>query len=259
MPEVINLLDAPVAERVEIFDTRYYRLDPQGELYPSVTTVLDRPMGPDLCDWHARMASRRTIELMEGTALPLMAGEKRDMIRDIVKDSEGAADRETQLHAIVGELFHEFMWTAELDNMLIEALPSRWRKMVDTLMFNWTRILSRWKVFPLLAELMMANPVYGYGGTLDALLQDEDGFRIALEVKTSRSLSYSHPMQASAYAMNLDYLGIGYDKIAVLRVDKYQDAVFDYKFVNKEKSFAKFLSCLDTYKVGDEVWEELDL
>ena len=248
-------LGLPEAKRVELFGTRYYQMSEGTPRYPSVTTVLKASMRPDLVDWYARCAARRALECVQAEALPTLMGERKQAIRDIVEDASGAADRERDFHANVGDIFHEFMWTGEIDQVLLEPLPHKFRVMVDRLAHNWATMLQRWHVFPILTEFPLIHPYYEYGGTLDALVEDESGTRIMLEVKTSRSLDYSHPVQASAYAKGLELLEVPFDKVAVLRVDKYKDDAFDYRIVDCEKAFPVFEAAAKVYKASEELWD----
>jgi len=256
MALIINELDLPVAQRMELFGERYYYTDSPYARVPSVTTVLKAAMGPDLTDWYARRAVRCALDMVQENPLPLSQPELMQARKDITVWASEDADRQRMNHAIVGDIFHGFMWTASVDDpRVVEALPAEFRKMVDRLIYNWSQMLQMWSIYPVLAELPVVNSFHGYGGTLDALVEDEYGRRILLEVKTGREVRLEHALQASAYGAALRRLGVEFSDVAVLRVDKYRDNVFEYRRVNEAKAFPSFVSALAVYNTNETIWE----
>ena len=257
MAEVINELGLEPSVQKEIFGVRHYEKD--GQMGPSVTTVLSRVMGPNLTNWYARMAARRAFDLASHRPTVAFADELKAWEKEAIEDASEAARREADWHAIVGELFHEAMWTGELDPILTEPLPHKFRKMIDTLIYNWSKILEEWQIYPVLTEFpILATSPSGliYGGTLDALVEDINGHRILLEVKTGRNVEYSHALQCAAYGDALKQMDVGYNEAFVIRVDKYMDHRFDYRPVNEELCVNLFDDCLRIYHIGEQVWGE---
>ena len=257
MVEVINELGLTPSIQKEIFGVRHYELN--GEMGPSVTTVLSRTMGPDLTNWYARLSARRVLELYGQRPTMAFADELKAWERETVEDASEAARREADWHALVGEVFHEVMWTGELDPMLVEMMPQKFRKMVDTLIFNWSTILADWGVYPILTEFpVLARSPSGliYGGTLDALVEDMNGNRLLLEVKTSREIQYTHAIQCAAYGHALREMEVDFHEAYVIRVDKYIDNRFDYRPINEDLGIKYFDNALHLYHVGEEVWGE---
>ena len=259
MATTINLLDLPTAERIDLYGTRYYKY---GELSgPSVTTVLKDSWAPDLADWHARCAVREALELREQIPPPSLLTERADWTRQIVAETEGAADRIATWHAAVGEIFHDYMWSGELDDLLVQQLPPDYAKYLSNLTRTWPEVLANWEIYPLLTEFQTIGIVpeeFVYGGTLDAVVEDESGYRALLEVKTSRSLSPSHAVQAAAYEHALSTMhAVHVDGVYVLRLDKYQAGKYDLWEVDLKKSFRFFEDSIRKYNLAEEVWIEM--
>ncbi len=251
----INDLGVPEAERIDVFGTRYYKL---GDLSgPSVTTVISAHMEDDFSDWRCRLAAGYALDMAAIHDRPALLSEQKEWRRDIVQDAAGEGEREALRHAAVGELFHEVMWTGDIDVDFVSALDPRFQKMFWTVVRGWQEMLDRWHVFPVLAEvkmLMITELGFIVGGTLDALVEDDSGHRSILDAKTGRELKKANALQLAAYGKMLTYNDIHYDDAYLLRLDKYQAGKFDYWPVDVDVSYAKFLKCVDLYNTGDEVW-----
>ena len=258
MPDV-NELGLIPAQRFELFDTRYYRNE-HNQSGPSVTTIIKDAMGPDLTDWYARCAAREALQLNKNTQIPAILADQKIWERDLVNEAATSAQRIGLQHAAVGELFHDFMWSGELDNEIAEALPPNFKHMLNTLMSNWAQIIGTWEILPILTEFKLIGTTFDnfvFGGTLDAVVEDKDGLRILLEVKTSRELSPSHAVQCAAYehALNETY-DLKVNNAYVLRLDKYKRDTFDYWEVNLPKAYARFENCVQLYNCQSEIWVE---
>ena len=252
----INDLGLVPAERFELFGTRYYRQE--GLSGPSVTTVIKDSWGPDLSDWYARCAAKDTIKAVNEIQQPALMKDRTAWEREIVSDAAGAGLRTALQHAAVGELFHDFMWSGELDTEKAETLPPEFRKMLNTLMQTWPQILSKWDIFPTLTEFKLIGLTSDesvYGGTPDAVVEDPSGYISLLEVKTSRQLATSHAVQAAAYehALRTRY-GLRVNGTFVLRIDKYQPGKFDYWEVDLINSWRFFEDAMHKYTKESEVW-----
>lgn len=243
-------------ERTEIGGERYYT---DGTTYgPSVTTVL-KCIGPDLSGWTARVGIKAALEAAVTDGWPAFptATARQDWVKDQVALYEGEARREGLQHAAVGEMFHNAMWTGDLDTKRLAALPKRFQKMFDVLLYNWEQIVDDLLGGTELVEqeqMVLGECVSGsYGGTIDAIV-DRGSATHLWEIKTSRSIAESHAIQAAAYAHALETMP---DEVWVLRIDKYSKGKVDFRRVDVKESMRHFEAALQLYNLSKEVWYDI--
>ena len=190
---------------------------------------------------------------------PVLLTDKRIWERDIVNEAAGEGNRIALQHAAVGELFHDFMWSGEIDNDLVDILPHEFQAMLRRVMATWPQILETWDIFPVLTEFQMASESEGgfpFGGTLDALVETQNGHRIMLEVKTGRMISDTHAIQCGAYGYALRTMyGVTADEYYVIRIDKYSPGKWEYRRVNINEGMKLFERCLYLYNQQADAWD----
>ena len=204
--------------------------------WPSVTTVLDAVMRPDLTRWGARMAADYIIghinDPVSKTALKTAAVDAPIAIRD-----EAAA---------FGTAIHHYIATGELPNPLTPE--------AQTAIDSWHCFQQQADARVLASEtpvlrMLGVDQRAGYGGTVDLVLEI-NGRRHVVDAKTTNGFHDRHALQVSAYAMAWpEPLAFdGRDCGAVLYLDKRPGHVgFTYRMVDVPAAYAAFRSALRFY------------
>ncbi len=172
--------------RVELLDNRFYEFN--GELYPSVTTILDAyPKGPAFFEWLK------------------MAGEKADEIRDQFGKR--------------GSVVHNL--TEQYDNGFPVALMSdsgpQYTSMEWAMFERYIEFSKRFSPEILGIELNYASAELKFGGTLDRIIK-LNGKLILIDIKTANYLHNHFWLQMSAYVKLFEEKNPGQkiDDIAIL-------------------------------------------
>lgn len=135
--------------------------------------------------WQDKIARGETPNYWESVAAP-------ERVRD------EAADIGKQIHACIeAYLKHGVMW----DESLLSPEAS----------YGLASWLAWWKESGYVAsqvELVVWSLIGGYGGTIDLLIKDGDGW-ILVDFKTSTSLHPSYYWQKAAYTVALTEMGLG--------------------------------------------------
>lgn len=157
----------PVNNRVELLDNRFYEFN--GELYPSVTTILDAyPKGPAFFEWLK------------------MAGEKADEIRDQFGKRGSVVHNLTEAYD-KGEPVS-----------LMNGSEPQYTSLEWSMFERYIEFVTRFTPEIMGIELNYASPVYKFGGTLDRIIK-LDGKLILIDIKTSNYLHNHFWLQMAAY------------------------------------------------------------
>lgn len=117
-------------------------------------------------------------------------------------------------------------------------------------MASFEHWLKTEKLTILKGDTRVASLEHGYGGSLDALAQDETGKLIVIDFKTGKSLYESHAFQVSAYSQafketyGLDYRPEG----VIIRFEKDKPKYERRETRDINDSFAAFKAALDLSK-----------
>jgi hypothetical protein len=172
--------------RIELLDNRFYEFN--GQLYPSVTTILDAyPKGPAFFEWLK------------------MAGEKADEIRDQF------GKRGSVVHNLTEQYDNGFPVTLMSDNgPLYSSLE--WAMFERYIDFS-----NRFAPDILGVELNYASEVLKFGGTLDRVIK-LNGKLVLIDIKTSNYLHNHFWLQMAAYVKLFEEKNPGQkiDQIAIL-------------------------------------------
>lgn len=153
--------------RIELLDNRFYEFD--GQLYPSVTTILDAyPKGPAFFEWLK------------------IAGEKADEIRDQF------GKRGSVVHNLTEQYDKELEVT-----LMFDGRP-QYTSLEWAMFERYIDFTTRFKPEILGIELNYASPTLGFGGTLDRVIR-LNGKLILIDIKTSNYLHNHFWLQVSAY------------------------------------------------------------
>jgi len=172
--------------RIELLDNRFYEFN--GQLYPSVTTILDAyPKGPAFYEWLK------------------IAGDKADEIRDQF------GKRGSVVHNLTEQYDNGFPVSLMSDNgPLYTSLE--WAMFERYIEFS-----TRFKADILGIELNYASEVLRFGGTLDRVIK-LNGKLILIDIKTSNYLHNHFWLQMAAYVKLFEEKNSGQkiDQIAIL-------------------------------------------
>lgn len=172
--------------RIELLDNRFYEFD--GQLYPSVTTILDAyPKGPAFFEWLK------------------IAGEKADEIRD----------QFGKRGSVVHNLSEQY--DKELEVTLMFDGKPQYTSLEWAMFERYIDFTSRFKPEILGIELNYASPSLGFGGTLDRIIK-LNGKLILIDIKTSNYLHNHFWLQMAAYVKLWEEKNPGQriDEIAIL-------------------------------------------
>lgn len=154
--------------RVELLDNRFYEFN--GQLYPSVTTILDAyPKGPAFFEWLKQ------------------AGEKADEIRD----------QFGKRGSVVHQLTEAYDRNFEVQLMSEDGKP-QYTSLEWSMLERYIDFIQRFKPEVLGIELNYASPDLKYGGTLDRIVNINDKLYL-IDIKTSNYLHNHFWLQMSAY------------------------------------------------------------
>ena len=172
--------------RIEFTDSRFY-LHPNGNYYPSVTTILDAyPKTAQFFSWLKEV------------------GQDADVIRD------EAGRRGSNVH----ELTERYDSGEEVTFLSNAGFPAF--KMSEWSMFERYVEFSR-TINPTI-EMMEAHMISDklqFAGTLDRIVTI-DGEKILLDIKTSNSIQPTHWLQLAAYNELIKEGGVKINKVAIL-------------------------------------------
>lgn len=156
-----------INNRIELLDNRFY--ESNGQLYPSVTTILDSyPKGPAFFEWLKQ------------------AGEKADEIRDQF------GKRGSVVHNLTEQYDKELPVS-----LMFEGKP-QYTSMEWAMFERYIEFLNRFKPEVLGIELNYASPTLGFGGTLDRIIKLDNKLTL-IDLKTSNYLHNHFWLQMAAY------------------------------------------------------------
>lgn len=185
-----------------------------GNPVPRVSNILDTAIGnKELIDWAASI-NKSSYEYIRDSALETgtITHEAIDDYLSGIKDFYERIDKKsfnTKITGMAKQAVKNFLhWESYINNF---------GYMIDEIIGLEIPIITPW-----------------YGGTTDAILRI-NGAVYLIDFKTSKQISFTYPLQASAYALGINSgysdIKIKIDGIGIIRVDKYKDAFDDY-FLN---------------------------
>lgn len=173
---------------------RYYRRAGSPRLYPSVTSILGGWGSSQLIRW----ARERTADVIRCRLLQRLGEPVTEALAD-----EVAAFREADFarEAALGSRVHEGIWRL-LSGELRAADPE-----TEPLVRAAADWLEETGAEPAMAEVPVLSERFGFGGTVDALLQLPDGTSLLVDWKTGEP-RVTHALQLAAYWQACEETGI---------------------------------------------------
>lgn len=226
------------SERLRGSSTRVYD-DAEGNLYPSVTSIIDMMEKPALIPWAAKMSAEYAVLHREALAeLPA---------EDAVTLIKGNWRKRRNKAADFGTLIHDFLDRGVHPNSLPEL---GYVKQAE----DFIHVVGL-DVYE--TEVTVCNPEQGYAGTID-VAASHNGDRIYVDWKTGSGLYESHAMQLVALGEathrldeygGLEPIDLADRGIAVrLAADEY-----DYKTITRGTD--KWIAVWDAFRGLIPVWQ----
>lgn len=204
---------------------RFYKID--GELYPSVTSLLDEflPESPFLKQW--RLKTPDWKEYMEQKA---QVG--------------------TVVHAYAANHFREQMHLPRIEEQEIKLNPQQEmeaRVAID----NFNKFISSYNIKPVACEITVYNKELKYAGTVD-LIADVDGVPAILDFKTSRMVRTTHEAQVVAYKKALlsypnDPFKVARARCRIVKLNFQKDLLI-WDVYNEGKAWNNFMEAVENYQ-----------
>jgi hypothetical protein len=173
----------PVLATTDADGERVYR-SPVGT-FPSVTRILNQVNQPALDRWKQKALVEA---LLRDPELVKLAVRDPDQVARRALSDNRAASLGTSVHALTER--------ADLSELDLDGLDEPKKAMLAG--YIACRDSTGWKVVH--SEATVINPLAGYGGTLDRILDVPDVGRVVADVKTSRSVYPDMALQLAAYA-----------------------------------------------------------
>lgn len=237
----------------------WYRHNPSGRLFSSVTTKTGILGNPRLKRWAANLAVEYLDKNWEVIS-ELPKRERKDHHKAAVLSHEDtfrdAGHVGTEGHEVVERYLLKWMETGERPRDIKDFIIG-----TDTRLWAIARSAERfcidYEIIPIAAELRVASEKYGFAGTLDSLMmvKTDKGYIFAIvDFKTSNSVDKpEYCMQVSAYRQALNEMtrtdpkkastGLSPKELLILQLDK---KVMKYKLVrviDRVSAFKAFVQC----------------
>ena len=242
-------------ERVTKNYRRFYRVEGDNNLYPSVTSVLSVLSKPGLQQWALRgMANTLEKELLELQRTGEIGGIDEAGIKAVVerasatskKQLEAAGDFGTRAHDVIDAIIRGSRGEGlQIENDILPVVKNFWDWWVDSGVTLDPR-----------GDTMIYSPTYGYAGALDALARTPEGDLMVCDWKTSNAIYESHLIQVCAYAKAVEEVllrqGVAQEDARVRRacVVRFEKSAKGYEVrevENIEDNFRAFKSALYLY------------
>jgi len=205
------------------FSTHPKYILPNGEVVPSVTQILNAVIAkPGLQKWANQLGLNNK-----------------------------SLDSENKSTLDVGKLLHAYI-QADLEGAVVDEVGYT-QEQISLAKKSFAQYL-RWKdskqIKTIKTEYIMVSEKYGYGGTIDALLEI-DGELTLLDWKTSTHINLDYKLQVVAYLYLLQEQSIIPSRVGVLRLPK-SDGEFEYYEADANAHLQKYgeawLKALEWYR-----------
>lgn len=245
---------------------RHYE-SPDGDKYPSVTTILNAINKPALINWSAKVERELVIDVAATLYIEAPNGNTPKMSRPTyvttLKNRIGKGKAHQKVLERAGNIGKEahkrIEWaTRKMMGQKVGLEPvisqeALWAYMVWE---DWTKTVN---FKPILCEQMVYSKRYGYAGTMDLLAEiDIDGktHKILADYKTSKGIYAESSLQNTAYVHALIEMGHAEPPLdgMVIRLPKVAtDDKPEMKFIAWEEQEVLFDAFLHTF----ELWKWL--
>lgn len=193
--------------------SHHYRVDGKDVLYPGVTGVLQVLNKPALVPWAAKQAALKIkTYLMAHAVNRLLTAEEID---DLVEAGRTAHEEIKDAAADVGTRAHQAI------NAMIDGGEMTITDDIKPCVDAFLDFIARDSLKIEHGDTKIASKLYGYGGSLDAL-GNENGRLVIVDFKTSNGIWPEYALQVAAYSQAFkETYGLGYlPEALILRIGK---------------------------------------
>jgi PD-(D/E)XK nuclease superfamily len=244
-----------MAAKREVGSKRWYTV-PNGQEYPSVTTILQVIGKPALINWAAKVEREMVIEAssqlyldcpltpkMSAASWKMSLTKRLGTLKASQKELTKAGEIGSQAHALIE-------WNLKA-SLMQEPGPSPHVTDKATWAFmaweDWKKSVN---LKPIFVEQMVFSETHGYAGTMD-LLAEVNGVLTVLDWKTGKAIYPESYLQNAAYRYALREMGHG-DAVQgiIVRLPKLEsDPAFEVKTCPPEKD------CMEVFLNAKRLWE----
>lgn len=213
--------------------------------FPSVTTIIDSVIAkPYLQKWAAGIAavSMNAYYKYEG-AEPLTDSEARSLGQEAFQNrSQEFADVGTEVHRMISEGVNATYLGSKENMKWIEKCMDNW--LVFTREYDFDKNYAQFE-----DPFVIENEEGGYGGTIDIIYDPPKELLTIYDIKTSREISFTHALQAAAYATAYSRIHDVECAAAIIKIDKYKtQGGMEVEYVNIPVAYDYFRMCQRLYK-----------
>jgi hypothetical protein len=230
----------------------FYSVDGSKTYLPGVTGILDCAAKHALLPWCAKVTAIymadmvrkvQRLSIENESISPRLTEHFLDtLIRRAKKQPHFEKIKAGEIGTAAHALFEEHI-TGKIE--LAEGLGS-----MPTVLQSYLFWRKKEKLKVVGGDLKVASLKHGYGGSLDALLEDEHGTLVVADFKTSNYLFKSHAAQVASYSVALrETYGLKeLPKGVIIRFDKEKVGYERREIPSISDSFKLFFGCLYLYE-----------
>jgi len=237
-------------------DKHNYSIDGNQTYLPGVTGILDMASKPALVAWSAKTTAlymaqiiRKAQDLQKANlALPRYLSAR--FIDTLVLRAKRQPHFAKVKAGEIGSAAHALIDQHITGKTAISTMGS-----MPTVMKSYLLWREKEKLKVVGGDLKVASLKYGYGGSLDVLLQDENGALVIGDFKTSNYIFDTYAAQVASYAMALvETYGLKeVPRGVIVRFDKEKVGYERREVSSISDSFKIFRACLDLYSANQLV------
>lgn len=228
----MTTLALPAVEVVQRAGARYYRRVGSGAIYPSVTTVLAAWGADRLVPW----VRSRTAEVIRERLLA-RAGEP--VTAELAADVTAVSERATSWEAEHGRGVHAYLATA-LTGDLYEVVPE-----LEPFAAGAREWLAAMGARIVDLEVPVLSERWGFGGTVDAVIELEDGGLGIVDWKTGQ-VRPQYALQLAAYWQACEEAGLDVRGAWVVRLAP--EEWYSRQLHDRADAWEAFLDCLRLWR-----------
>jgi hypothetical protein len=253
--------DSVVAEHTE--EAHFYRYQPNGKLYPSVTTKTSILDAPHLKSWMTHLTTEYIKRCWD-----MITPENRDQIffeaerehENILNDAGGIG---TVGHNAIEYYIHQWIATGVQPEKITDFIePSCTDIRATAICRSAQKFMKDFDFSPIMTERKIVSVEHEYAGTLDCLgfikVRGKEVFAL-IDWKTSNYINKpEYAMQTAAYYNALvEMTGLKPSVIVVVRLDKKQAKYEVRELKDPQNAFKAFKNAISLYDWLEDGYDKL--
>ncbi len=234
---------------------RWY-MTPDGERFPSVTSILSVIGKPALMNWAAKVEREMVVQVSSQLyedmhSKPKMTAVNWKLTLNTMLGKAKASSKEMTKASEIGSQVHALVeWTLLGELGLLPGPAPSISPAAAGAFSAWQKWRETVKLKPIAVEQTVWSRKHGFAGTLD-LLAEVNGELAVVDWKTGKAVYSEAHLQNAAYRMGIREMGHGNPvKGYIVRLPKNEaDPQFEaVEADNEESSFRIFLNVLELWK-----------